>query len=314
MAEAPRRTENELQKSILTEIKEFADGIGPEELMQRCEIVKEDLLRNVNLLLKMQKIKMLKQGGKPLFKIVDPGDRTVGMSQKELLVHQLIEDAGSLGIWQRELRIQVSKDIVSTELTKIMKNFMNRGIAKEVKSVMEPKKKLYMLSYITPDRSLTGGVWYNEADFDKEFVNAMSLVCADYCIARGREAKLNHPHDFLERVKASCVSEAELLEHIVKCKVSQVTLQVKDVECLMQALVFDGKVQILMAGGAVTPVKDRQGRAISAGMKIYRAVETHLPANGLTQSPCGVCPVFKFCNVGAPISPESCTYLRDWLD
>eukprot|EP01134_Creolimax_fragrantissima_P004414 CFRG4414T1 len=316
MTEAIAKSPSEIQKRLLENIKEQPEGVAPDVLMENCGITKELLLPNLNLLLQAQKISMVKVPGsaKPIFKIADPNDRTRGLSQKELLTYQLIEEAGSLGIWQRELRIQVSKDIVSTELTKIMKNLINRHIVKEVKSVMEPKKKLYMLFNITPDRSLTGGVWYNEADFDKEFVNAMTHICAEYCIARRREATIEHPHSLINRVKASCVSESELLEHIEKSNVSNAQLTLQDVESLMKALVYDGKVQILMSGSSVTPIKDRQGRAISAGMKIYRSVDTYLPANGLTQSPCGVCPVAKFCHVGSPISPESCTYMKDWLD
>ena len=35
---------------------------------------------------------------------------------------------------------------------------------------------------------------------------------------------------------------------------------------------------------------------------------------GATMNPCGVCPVFDFCNDDGPISPVSCIYYKEWLD
>lgn len=34
----------------------------------------------------------------------------------------------------------------------------------------------------------------------------------------------------------------------------------------------------------------------------------------LTACPCGVCPVLHDCTEEGPISPNTCTYYREWLD
>jgi DNA-directed RNA polymerase III subunit RPC6 len=36
--------------------------------------------------------------------------------------------------------------------------------------------------------------------------------------------------------------------------------------------------------------------------------------NGLTETPCGRCPVFDLCEEGGPVSPSNCVYFVQWLD
>lgn len=40
-----------------------------------------------------------------------------------------------------------------------------------------PKKKIYMLFDLEPDRSLTGGAWYSDQDFEKEFIQVLTSLC-----------------------------------------------------------------------------------------------------------------------------------------
>jgi DNA-directed RNA polymerase III subunit RPC6 len=37
-------------------------------------------------------------------------------------------------------------------------------------------------------------------------------------------------------------------------------------------------------------------------------------SNGLTEAPCGRCPVFELCEEGGPVSPSNCVYFSQWLD
>lgn len=37
-------------------------------------------------------------------------------------------------------------------------------------------------------------------------------------------------------------------------------------------------------------------------------------SNGLTEAPCGRCPVFELCEEGGPVSPSNCVYFAQWLD
>lgn len=38
------------------------------------------------------------------------------------------------------------------------------------------RKKVYMLYSLEPDRSVTGGSWYTEQDFDSEFVDLIIML------------------------------------------------------------------------------------------------------------------------------------------
>ena len=39
------------------------------------------------------------------------------------------------------------------------------------------RKKVYMLYGIQPDRSVTGGSWYTDQDFDSQFVDTLVMMC-----------------------------------------------------------------------------------------------------------------------------------------
>lgn len=39
------------------------------------------------------------------------------------------------------------------------------------------KKKVYMLFNLEPDRSITGGAWYCDQDFEAEFVDVLNQQC-----------------------------------------------------------------------------------------------------------------------------------------
>lgn len=43
--------------------------------------------------------------------------------------------------------------------------------------MQDSKKKVYMLFDLEPDRSVTGGAWYSDQDFDAEFVNVLNQTC-----------------------------------------------------------------------------------------------------------------------------------------
>ena len=39
------------------------------------------------------------------------------------------------------------------------------------------KRKVYMLFNLQPDRSVTGGAWYSDQDFESEFVEVLNQQC-----------------------------------------------------------------------------------------------------------------------------------------
>lgn len=55
----------------------------------------------------------------------------------------------------------------------------------------------------------------------------------------------------------------------------QVKLSVEDIEMLLNALIYDGKVE----------------KTISEGNNMYRAIQPLSSSPGLIKAPCGICPV-----------------------
>lgn len=103
------------------------------------------------------------------------------------------------GIWSRDIRFK--SNLPLTEINKILKNLESKKLIKAVKSVavsvaphtccsrvrtaahllvcrvQASKKKVYMLYNLQPDRSVTGGAWYSDQDFESEFVEVLNQQC-----------------------------------------------------------------------------------------------------------------------------------------
>lgn len=96
---------------------------------------------------------------------------------------------------------------------------------------------------------------------------------------------------------------------------SDVTLSPSDIESLLEVLVFDGRLERI--GDGYRTVRGVTGA--SEAMKNMGSGKTlaelgdDAEGNGLTQAPCGRCPVFDLCEEGGPISATNCVYFDAWL-
>lgn len=106
------------------------------------------------------------------------------------------------------------------------------------------------------------------------------------------------------------------------------TLSIADVQQLVDVLVYDGLVEPLTVGKkqcyrtvrplATDPtpltalmrdsVVDEDVLELSVG-----DMGAHPLSNGLTEAPCGNCPVFDLCEEGGPVNPGNCVYFQRWL-
>ncbi len=107
------------------------------------------------------------------------------------------------------------------------------------------------------------------------------------------------------------------------------TLGEADIQQLVDVLTYDGLVEPIVVNGhkgyRVTraakqdPVplgerrKEREGD-MEMGMMDVPLMGAEAPSNGLTEAPCGRCPVFELCEEGGPVSPQNCVYFPQWLD
>jgi len=149
-----------------------------------------------------------------------------GLDVSAIMVYQVIEKAGNMGIWTKDIRHQTN--IQQQALTKIFKSLENRRLIKPVKSVTAKAKKLYMKYDLTPSKELTGGVWYSNLEYDFEFISELRTFLV-HCVRRlngGKGATLE-----------------EIREKIVDANVSRVTLSLDEVQQLMKTLVYDYRVE-----------------------------------------------------------------------
>ncbi|KAI0217572.1 DNA-directed RNA polymerase III subunit RPC6 [Lamellibrachia satsuma] len=259
----------------------------------------------INRLLSTGRIDLLKSGSQLIYRLknAEAASKVKGAGSHEKLVYQIIEEAGNKGIWIRDIRYKCN--LLLTEVNKILKNLESKKLIKAVKSVSASKKKVYMLFNVEPDRSVTGGAWYSDQDFESEFVEVLNQQCFKFLEQKAtaaREAKTNP----MAQKNAAYASSAEIWKYINELGISKVQLSVEDIEMILDTLIYDGKVErSIVAGG---------GGDAGGQMKLYRATPHITQPTGLMRTPCGVCPVFHECHAGGIISPTNCVYMKEWLE
>lgn len=104
---------------------------------------------------------------------------------------------------------------------------------------------------------------------------------------------------------------------IRKSGITSIELSLEDVACLLDRLVYDGKIIKLprheyqvMSEDSEDDSKQNQEYL----MWMFKAAK-YIRDNGnfYTDIPCGNCPVFEFCKEGGPVNPGECVYLSNWL-
>ncbi|ESO85370.1 hypothetical protein LOTGIDRAFT_183760 [Lottia gigantea] len=294
----------DLETRILNLCHEKPGGINE-------DIIKQDMpqfdvkqrVTAINRLLSTGKLEIFKSGTKLIYKLKDgqsSNSQMKGADNQEKLVYQIIKEAENKGIWIRDIRYK--SNLLMTQLNKILKNLESKKLIKAVKSVAASKKKVYMLYNLEPDRSVTGGAWYSDQDFESEFVEVLNQQCLKYLQQRAITASEGKT-DPVAQKNGSYASSQEIWKFISQLGISKVQLAVEDIETILDTLIYDGKVERAVLAGNQT---DEQ-------RKLYRSVKPVLETTGLMRMPCGSCPVFDQCHDGGAISPTTCVYMKDWL-
>uniref|UniRef100_A0A224YV40 DNA-directed RNA polymerase III subunit RPC6 n=1 Tax=Rhipicephalus zambeziensis TaxID=60191 RepID=A0A224YV40_9ACAR len=172
-----------------------------------------------------------------------------------------------------------------------------------------------MLYNLEPDRSVTGGAWYSEQEFESEFVEVLNQQCHRFLIKKLTVAKDTSAGDPLLEKNASFASSKEVWEFIKKLGISKVQLSVEDIEMILSTLIYDGKVEKTVVCGSGSGLSS-SSRSASSGedlVNLYRAVEPLIDSTGLMRIPCGTCPVIDNCYEGGAVSPSTCQYFKKWL-
>lgn len=261
--------------------------------------------------------------------------RLRGMEANERVVYSHISSTGDQGMWTRTIKAKTN--FHQTVINKALKSLEGKRLVKSITSVKNPGRKIYMLAHLTPAEDVSGGSWHTDGELDVEFIETIAAVVVQFvegmswveqprpavskdAIARKKEAAAARRHDPTAdppkykpptgqhgRVLVphppgyrNYPTATTILDFISKSGVIEgVVIREMDLRMLLDNLVFDGRLERIGAMGY------RSTR---------RAPEDEEPwGNGLTQAPCGRCPVFNLCEEGGPVSASNCVYFEEWL-
>ena len=255
-------------------------------------------------------------------------------SVEEALVYSYIESSGREGIWTRTVRARTN--LHPTTFNRCIKTLESKGFIKSIQSAKHPNRKTYILAHLQPSDDITGGPFYTDGKLDEEFVHQLALWSERYILGRSwwyptsqgvgekrEKSTLNVAQ--LEDLKAheSHGKEArrqrskkpvpmpsgytgyptipEITKAVNESKLSGVVMKEIEMQQLMDILCWDGRIMKVMNGKAYKAIR-LSGKEDDAEF-----------VNGLTESPCGRCPVFDLCEEGGPVNARSCTYFQEWL-
>jgi len=299
---------DEIQAKIIQLCGEYPKGINDAVIQNEIpDLEVKQRATAINNLLLSGRIDIFKQGASLLYKLKDKSlvDGLKNADNQEKVIYQIIAAAGNKGIWVRDIRFK--SNLLLAQVNKILKNLEGKKLVKSVKSVAAAKKKVYMLFDLEPDRSVTGGSWYSDQDFESEFVQVLHQQCLKFLKQKISIALKMHPNDPAALKNGSFVSSREMWNFINELGISKVKLSVEDIEMILETLIYDGKVEKSVIACA-------ESTSASGQMNIYRSVEPLVPVSPVMHTPCGICPVFHSCRPGGAISPQTCVYMKDWLD
>lgn len=250
------------------------------------------------------------------------------------MVYEAIEASDRNGIWIKMIRTRTN--LPPTVVTRCLKTLESKRLIKPIVSAKNPGRKTYLLGRLQPSDDVTGGPFFTDGKLDEEFVHQLGLWSERYIHARSwwfTPTPAKEPGKKREKAKLTAEEAeslmaqefqikdvgrrgkkalplppgfngyptlSEITKAINESKVSGVIMKEADMRQLMDILCWDGKIMKVMNG--------RGYKAIHPQIKDDRDIE-----NGLTESPCGRCPVFDLCEEGGPVNARTCTYFQDWL-
>lgn len=258
--------------------------------------------------------------------------RYKNLGVEEALVYSYIESSGREGIWTRTIRNRTN--LHQAVFNRCLKSLENKSFIKSIQSAKFPKRKVYILYQLQPSEDVTGGPFFTDGTLDEEFVHQLGMWAEKYVLGRSwyhastkapdkrkRKAKLSaeeaehlKTQEFkeIQREETSVAlpmppgytgypTVPEITRAINQSGISGVVMKEAEMRQLLETLCWDGRLMKVMDG---------------KGYKTVHRPKTHdadASANGLTEAPCGRCPVFDLCEENGPVNAGSCTYFQEWL-
>lgn len=217
-----------LRDEFIKLLSNSSNGVSNSQLKRTFGSRYNHLPSIMNYLIKESRLTMSKRGEELFYNFVreEVATKFSGLDVSARMVYQLIEKAGNVGIWTKDVRIQ--SNIQQQALNKIFKILESRKLIKPIKAVTAKAKKLYMLYDLAPAKEITGGPWYTELEFDHGFVSELQNFIL-HCIQ-----KLNG---------GKGVTLKDIESAMKRAKVSRVQLSISEVSQLVQTLAFDYMIE-----------------------------------------------------------------------
>lgn len=271
------------------------------------------------------------------------------LSPDEGLIYNVIHSTGRTGIWVRQIqnRTGVHKSILDRSL----KSLEGKNYIKSVHNVKFPSRKTYMLAGLAPSEDVTGGAWFTDGVLDANFISIVAGFI-EYTASRKSWFLVPSEGGGNKRLKSGAgaavkkeggggekeylafpagyqgyATVPQLTAAVNDSGITPVRLGEESITQLCQMLCYDNKLIALGDGkrrdgesdvafykATKTPEEVKAIQSQKASEEAQATVKHDLVKNGMTEAPCGQCPVFKLCVPGGAVSPESCEYFDPWLE
>ena len=217
-------------------------------------------------------------------------------------------------------------------MNRAIRSLETKNLIKSIKTVKFPNRRTFMLAQLQPSEDITGGPFHTDGVLDEEFVFQMCHWAEKYIIGRSwwlpdpikkrSSSKLTQEQAEQSRAEAlrgkghgkardkarpypagykGYPTLAGITRAINDSGLSGVTMKESEMKQLLDIMYWDGRIETLRNGTAYRATRS-VAHEDGAGLE-----------NGLTESPCGRCPVFDLCEEDGPVNARSCEYFQDWL-
>ncbi|KAI2089619.1 34-kDa subunit of RNA polymerase III (C) [Ophidiomyces ophidiicola] len=275
------------------------------------------------------------------WKVIEQSDaeKLQNLNSEERLVYNVIHSTGRQGVWTKTIKARTN--LHQTIMNRCLKSLETKSYIKSVRNVKYPQRKIYMLASLQPSEEVTGGAWFTDGVLDADFIHSLGVWIERWVSARSwydtekadrqkKKRKLDSESSKPEfqylpylPTYGAYPTVTDITKAINASGLTPVTLGEGSIAQLLQMLCYDGRLVSLRDGAAYKSVKkpnqislhrELGRRETDVGKDLLDYEQLTLGGNGLTEAPCGRCPVFSLCQEGGPVNPETCEYFQNWLD
>lgn len=98
-----------------------------------------------------------------------------GLTQDQIVIYSLIDNAGAEGIWQQDMRKKTN--MREQTVRKVLKELENqKKLITSFTSVQQVSHRCYIKASIKPSEKATGGPWFADGDLDESFIESLLAV------------------------------------------------------------------------------------------------------------------------------------------